>query len=101
MKKRKQSSKKGDKAFVKASKKSRSKLMLTTDDWFPTFEGNHVRVSLTFDMRRESLTPDAWRVQIWGADDMGMEIEVANYEEASALYEKLQEPITKLSLIHI
>ena len=64
-------------------------LVPTTSNWYPCFDAQgepaksvgHVRVKFL-----ELLSGAGWRVCAWGADDFGMEIDLASRAEALDLY---------------
>lgn len=85
------------------------KWVRTTEDWYPTLEGNHtcpntdycnplpdpaVRVFMT------QMTTDEWRVAVWGGDDFGLEIDLpADHRyEALHLFENINDFTTQAQL---
>ena len=55
------------------------------DDWYPNFDGGLVQVS-QMPLRT---TPVLHRVCVWGADDFGMEIDLADKSAATRLFNHL------------
>jgi len=66
----------------------------TNENWYPSFEGKYgiklLRVS------HMQLSDGLYRVCVWGADDFGMEIDLADQAEAWGFVEK----ILSMELIH-
>ncbi len=60
------------------------------DDWSPNFPGNFVLVSMRMlYFHKSQLTPEVWRVSVWGADDIGMDIDVPTREEAHRILKSI------------
>ena len=60
----------------------------TPDDWRPNYPNNEVELSIM----QLNPKPVAYRVCVWGMDDLGMEKDfiTPNPEEALKLYEQLE-----------
>lgn len=50
------------------------KMITVTDDWCPCFEGNKVKLSI-FIQNNSKLNYHFVRICVWGADDLGMELD--------------------------
>jgi len=71
-------------------KKDIKKKVITSDNFFPCYEGNKVEVTFI----REKLTNDMFRVCVWGADDFGLEFDNKSIEKCKAVFEKIKDGIT-------
>lgn len=82
--------------------KSREKFIRTSEDWFPNYNQNRVRVFC----RRISPAgqPEVYRVAVWGADDTGMnkDFRTSDPSEAIKLYDELsnENAVLKENLKH-
>lgn len=79
--------------------KRMDKMIVVTDDWYPCFPGNKVRVSLIPLSYRGK---DWIRVCAWGADDTGYERDFSKYSlgEAVYVYENIFDGVNKLWFIN-
>ena len=60
-----------------------SKEVIATDDWYPCFEGNKIRVSLFLTNTRDHKFV---RICAWGADDFGVELDYHGRDFDSLVY---------------
>lgn len=81
-----------------ARARRKSRMVETTDQWYPNYEGNKVKVSLVPLLNHDTGEAQEWRVCVWGNDDFGMEIDVATFAEADAIYDGIKAPITQSAL---
>jgi hypothetical protein len=73
----------------------------TSDDWYPNFDGDLVRVTLYLCTTYQN---KVWhRVCVWGADDCGMEIDFHGADKAIDALRKFHEVLmmTKVSQTHL
>lgn len=56
----------------------------TTDDWYPNFENNTIRISLLL------LNDGTFRVCAWGNDDFGMERDFESLGEADDIFDTIE-----------
>ena len=70
------------------------KMITVTDEWYPCYEGNKVRVSL-FISNLDELNYHFVRICVWGADDFGLEMDYIdlNYESLISKYNEWKETI--------
>lgn len=67
----------------------RKRFITVTDNWFPCYEGNKVRLSLSFNQWQDEYYV---KIAVWGSDDYGLEIvydEYKNIEDARDKYNAL------------
>ena len=70
------------------------KMVTVTDNWYPCYEGNKVRVSLFLNYHK-SLDYQFVRICVWGADDFGLEMdyEDKDYDKLVAKYHEWKDTI--------
>lgn len=70
----------------------------TTDDWYPNFPDDQVKVILC--QTGTTTRPGEFRVSVWGGDDFGMEIDSEDLNEAKMVFSLVKEMkiITKTEL---
>ena len=70
------------------------KMIGVTDDWYPCFDGNKVKLSL-FIQYLDKLNYHFVRICVWGADDFGLEMDYddANYDNLISKYNEWEEDI--------
>lgn len=70
------------------------KMVQVTDDWYPCFDGNQVKLSL-FINNVNHLNMHFVRICVWGNDDYGLEMdyEDTNYENLILKYNEWKETI--------
>ena len=65
------------------------KYVTTPDDWYPTFQGQTVRVRMVR-LRAYGDSLGGIRVCVWGADDFGMEMDFKGDKALSRAAEKFE-----------
>lgn len=70
------------------------KMVVVTDDWYPCFDGNKVKVSL-FISNLDKLNCHFVRICAWGNDDFGVEMDYEddNYNNLVIKYNEWKENI--------
>ena len=58
----------------------------TTDNWCPNYHENLVQVTFHGNIQPYIKDDPCYRVSVWGADDMGMEYDTKNENEAYTLF---------------
>lgn len=58
------------------------KFIKVTDDWYPTFENNTVKLILMHQVYNKT---DMVRICVWGADDFGLEMDFNGTSEENVL----------------
>jgi len=81
------------------------KLITTTDDWYPNFEEDKVRLSLSNIRGSNNRQWDIVRICVWGNDDFGLEMDFEGGTEIEneakfnfwkeKIYDKVPEPCTQ------
>lgn len=72
-----------------------TKLIKTTECWYPNFENDFVRVSFSYhnDIKK-------YHISVWGADDFGLERwEFADLVEAEEVYHSIVDCTTQEELV--
>jgi len=70
------------------------KMVVVTDDWYPCFEGNKIKISIFITFFNNSKYHFV-KISVWGADDFGLELyyENENYDNLVAKYNEWKENI--------
>ena len=85
-------------AFTKkqVAPERKHKLILSNEDWYPTYEDGTVKVSF---MRLPSpKRPATWRVAVWGADDFGLEMDTKDRGTALRMFDRIVNLTTQSEL---
>lgn len=60
-------------------------MKITTDNWYPNYENNMVKLSYIGKLRNGK-----FRVCVWGADDFGLDYDTNTKAKARKMFRKLQ-----------
>lgn len=66
---------------ARAADGGRCRMVPTTDEWYPAFDGGFVRLSLV------PLRDGTWRCCVWGGDDFGLDFDTPDRAAATAMYD--------------
>lgn len=72
--------------------KRRERWLLTSENWYPNWEGGKVKASFL------RLRDGTYRVCVWGEDDFGMEKDFTDRDTAEHVFERLPHIIFKADL---
>lgn len=67
--------------LLRAQANKRCCMVPTTDNWYPTYDGGYVQVSLI------PLSDGTWRCCVWGDDDFGLDFDTEDRQKATEMYE--------------
>ena len=64
--------------------KAKECMVSSSDDWSPSFDGGLVELSLS------KLNTGNYRIAVFGADDMGMNLDTNDINKACKIYQKIK-----------
>lgn len=74
--------------------KRKEKMLHTKQQWYPNFSGDTVCAMVMPIADKKN----PYRVAVWGADDFGLEIDLADMNKALEIYEGLKDNVTQEEL---
>ena len=73
------------------------RMVTVTDDWYPCFEGNQIRLSIMMNHCKRNNKDVYWvRICAWGADDFGLELDYdagPHFDMAQSIFQQWKEKV--------